>query len=145
MKVILIKKFENHQVNDIIEVSDGYAKNYLIRNGIAQPVNKQTLANLKRVKANLATNLAEEIAKANKIKDQIEKLCLNFELKANKDVVHGSITHKAILKELQKHDIKLSNHALSGESFNTFGKHYVTVKLHPQVAAMLLIEIFEQK
>ncbi|WP_412031650.1 50S ribosomal protein L9 [Metamycoplasma buccale] len=143
MKVILIKNYEKHKINEIIEVADGFGKNFLIKNGYAQPVNKQTLLNLERVKDKIAENLADEIAKANIVKENIEKLLLQFELKANGNIVHGSITHKAIAKELLKYNIKLPKNALSNEVYNTFGIHDVKIKLHPQVMAVLKIKIIE--
>ncbi|BDX52901.1 50S ribosomal protein L9 [Metamycoplasma equirhinis] len=145
MKVILIKQYEKHKVNEIIEVSDGFAKNYLIKNGFAQPINKQTLANLERVKNNLAENLAAEIAEAQKIKTEIEKLNLIFTLKSNGNIVHGNITNKAITKELLKNNIKINAHALSNEVYNTFGNHKIFVKLHDKVTAILAITIIEEK
>ncbi|VEU59919.1 bL9 family ribosomal protein [Mesomycoplasma neurolyticum] len=43
MKVIIIKEFnKDYKLNQVVEVSDGYAKNFLIKNGYALPVNKTT-------------------------------------------------------------------------------------------------------
>ncbi|AWX69464.1 50S ribosomal protein L9 [[Mycoplasma] anseris] len=145
MKVILIKDFQKNKANEIIEVADGYAKNFLIKNGIAQPVNKQTLENLKRIKQNIANDVANQIFEAKLVKAEIEKLLLTFELKSNGNIVHGSITHKAIAKELQKHEIKLPKNSLSSDVYNTFGIHEVKVKLHPEVIAILKIKIIEIK
>ncbi|MGX9339392.1 50S ribosomal protein L9 [Mycoplasma sp. 332] len=145
MKVIIIKQYDKYKANEIVEINDGFAKNFLIKNGYAQPVNKQTLANLERVKQNIAEDHAREVEKAIVLKEQIEKITLNFFLKSNGNIVHGSITNKAIEKELIKHNIKISAHALNKDSYNTFGKHYINVKLHPEVNAILLIQIFEEK
>ncbi|WP_330463477.1 50S ribosomal protein L9 [Metamycoplasma gateae] len=145
MKVIIIKQYDKYKVNEILEVNDGFAKNFLIKNGYAQPVNKQTLANLERVKNNIAEDYAKEVEKAKELKAKIEKLTLNFFLKSNGNIVHGSITNKAIEKELSKNNIKIKPHALGKDSYNTFGKHYINVKLHNEVNAILLIQIFEEK
>ncbi|AZG68608.1 50S ribosomal protein L9 [Mycoplasma struthionis] len=145
MKVIIIKKYEKYNLNEIVEVNDGFAKNFLIKNGYAQPVNKQTLANLERVRSNISEQQAKEKAKAEELKKEIEKLSLNFTLKSNGNIVHGNITHKAIIKELLKHNIKVDVHSLQGESYNTFGVHQVFIKLHPEVIALLKITIFEEK
>ncbi|PYF42604.1 50S ribosomal protein L9 [Metamycoplasma alkalescens] len=145
MKVIIIKQYQNYKLNEIVEVNDGFAKNFLIKNGYAQPFNKQTLANLERVKKHIKEDYQKEIAEATKIKEKIELLTLNFSLKSNRNVVHGSITNKAIEKELLKKNIKIGPHALGKASYNTFGRHYINVKLHDEVTAILLIEIFEEK
>ncbi|AWX42509.1 ribosomal protein L9 [Metamycoplasma cloacale] len=145
MKVILIKDFNKHKANEIIEVADGYAKNYLIKNGIAQPINKQTMENLNRIKQNIADDLEQQIYQATLLKQEIEKLLLTFELKSNGNVVHGSITNTAIIKELHKHDIKVPKYGLKDESYNTFGIHEVKIELHPKVIANLKIKIIEVK
>lgn len=145
MKVIIIKNFKEYKVNEIIEVSDGYAKNFLIKNGYAQPINKQTLANLDRVKENIKKDYEEQVKLANDKKQEIEKITLNFSLKANGNIVHGSITTTAIEKELLKHNIKLPKNSIEVVTLNTFGQHYVTIKLHDAVKAMLKIIITENK
>ncbi|RMA77431.1 large subunit ribosomal protein L9 [Metamycoplasma subdolum] len=145
MKVILIKPYQKYKVNEIIEVTDGFAKNFLIKNGYAQPVNKQTLANLDRIKTNIKTNLAQEIEDAHKIKEELEKITITFELKTHNNVVHGSITHKAIHKEVEKFGIKLPKNSITGDSLNTIGMHKVLIELHPQVKAFLNVLINEAK
>ena len=145
MKVIIIKNFKEYKVNEIIEVSDGYAKNFLIKNGYAQPINKQTLANLVRVKENIKKDYEEQVKLANEKKQEIEKITLNFTLKANGNIVHGSITTTAIEKELLKHNIKLPKNSIEVVALNTFGQHYVTIKLNDAVKAMLKIIITENK
>lgn len=145
MKVIIIKNFKEYKVNEIIEVSDGYAKNFLIKNGYAQPINKQTLANLDRVKENIKKDYEEQVKLANEKKQEIEKITLNFTLKANGNIVHGSITTTAIEKELLKHNIKLPKNSIEVVALNTFGQHYVTIELHDAVKAMLKIIITENK
>ncbi|MBU4691200.1 50S ribosomal protein L9 [Mycoplasma zalophi] len=151
MKVILIKDFKKNKKNEIIEVNDGFAKNYLIRNGIAQPVNSSTLANRKKILDSLAENEAQRIAEAEALKAEIEKIELNFELKVHTEknginIVHGSITSKAITKELlTKHNIKLPNHSIDKVSITTLGIHGIPVILHPSVTAFLKVRIHESK
>lgn len=64
------------------------------------------MANLDRVKSNIAEDLANQIAKANEIKQLIESLVLKFYLKSNGNIVHGNVTTKAIEKELIKTTLK---------------------------------------
>jgi len=133
MKVIIIKPFQNYKVNQIVEVSDGYGKNFLIKQGYAQPVNKQTIANLDRVMEHIH------------FKEELEKLILKFSLKSNGNIVHGNITPTAIEKELQKLNLKVPKNSLEKINLNTFGLHYVEVKLLPEVIAKLKVEIIEEK
>ncbi|QJG66807.1 50S ribosomal protein L9 [Mycoplasma phocoenae] len=146
MKVILIKEYKKHKVNEIIEVNDGFAKNFLIRNGYAQPVNSSTLANREKILEKISENEQHVLEQAQALAAEIEKAHLFFELKVHHDVVHGSITAKAITKEiLAKHEIKLPNHSIDKVVLNTIGEHKVLVNLHPKVKPFLKVTIFEAK
>ncbi|MBN0919100.1 50S ribosomal protein L9 [[Mycoplasma] gypis] len=145
MKVIIIKPYQKYKVNEIIEAKDGFAKNFLIKNGYAQPVNSATLKNRERVLENLAENEQQRIYEANLLKAEIEKVQLNFELKVHNETVHGSITTKAIEKELSKFNIKLPEHSLESIKISTLGNHGVAIKLHPSVKAFLKVKITEAK
>ena len=145
MKVIIIKKIDKYKENQIVEVSDGYGKNFLIKNGYAQPINKQTIANLERIKTKLEDNEKEMIFKPNEDKAEIEDLMFNFSLKSNGNIVHGSVTNTAIEKELQKHNIKIPKNAIDKIFLASFGTHYVPIKLHPNVIAKLRLIISEEK
>ena len=82
MKVIFIKDLKKQgKVNEIKEVSDGYATNYLIKNGYAV---KYTKGSLDRLNNDLETNRIEEekaIALAEQTKKEIEKLKIQFNVK----------------------------------------------------------------
>ncbi len=52
MKVIIIKQYQKYKINDIIEVSNGFGKNFLIKNGYAVPINESTKKELEIKKDN---------------------------------------------------------------------------------------------
>ena len=104
MKVIFIKDLKKQgKVNEIKEVSDGYATNYLIKNGYAV---KYTKGSLDRLNNDLETNRIEEekaIALAEQTKKEIEKLKIQFNVKTgSNDKVFGNISTKQISDELKE-------------------------------------------
>ena len=104
MKVIFIKDLKKQgKVNEIKEVSDGYATNYLIKNGYAV---KYTKGSLDRLNNDLETNRIEEekaIALAEQTKKEIEKLKIQFNVKTGaNDKVFGNISTKQISDELKE-------------------------------------------
>ncbi|KDE41814.1 50S ribosomal protein L9 [Metamycoplasma hyosynoviae] len=143
MKIIIIKPFQNYKVNEIVEVTDGYAKNFLIKKGYAHPLNNMTMNSLERVKQKLDLQLQEEIDRANETKNKIENLTLNFGLKTNGFIVHGSITNTAILKELNKHGVQIQKKCILADAINTLGMHEVKIKLHEKVLATLKVKVEE--
>ena len=145
MKLIIIKDCKDGKVNDIIEVKDGYGKNFLIRNKFAISYNKNNLAKLQKELDN-KKNLAEvEKVKALKIKEKLESLNLKFAVKTTKDVIHGFITRKQIHKQLEKIGIHIDNRLIENVKINTLGNSFVFVNLFANVKAKLKIEVISEK
>ncbi len=142
MKVIFIKDLKKQgKVDEIKEVSDGYATNFLIKNGYAV---KYTKASNERLSDDIKKReKAEEkaIEDAMKLKDKLSKETLIFKVKTGKeDKVFGNISTKQINEKLtelgyniDKKKIKLDN------NLNTVGTHNVLISLHKQVEAYLKV------
>ncbi|WLP85312.1 50S ribosomal protein L9 [Mycoplasma seminis] len=146
MKVILIKDCKDGKANTIIEVSNGYGSNYLIKNGFAVPHNKQTLHELNGRLNNLIANEHEARSKALELKDKLEKLVLKYTLEANTDAngnlnVHGSVSTKDVDKKLQELGYKLDKHALSKVHLVSEGPHDVVATLYKDITANIRVEI----
>lgn len=141
MKVILIKDCQDGKKDTIIEVADGYGKNFLIKKGLAMPINKMTLQGQQKRQANVAKKMAQEQARALDLKAKLEKLTLEFSLKVAGDKVHGSISKKQILGRLENNNIKIDHHALEHIHINKLGTSNIIVKLGNQIKANLKVEV----
>lgn len=137
MKVILLKDVKKQgKKDDIIDVSDGYARNYLIKNNLAVPVTKRSkevldIAIEKR-------ELEEEalVKSLNEIKNKLENKEISFLVKTGKeDKVFGVISSKQISEELKKmgYDIDKKCIKIDG-SISSLGTHEVLVSLHKKVS-----------
>ena len=104
MKVIFIKDLRGQgKKNDIKEVSDGYATNFLIKNGYAVKYTKTSVNILDEQIKEREIQEKEDIKIASEIKDKIEKETIKFTVKVGKDSkVFGSISTKQISEELKK-------------------------------------------
>ena len=146
MKVIFIKDLKKQgKVDEIKEVSDGYATNFLIKNGYAV---KYTKTSNDRLNDDIKKReIAEEkaIKEATKLKDKLSKETIIFRVKVGKEgKVFGNISTKQISESLtalgydiDKKKIKLDN------SLNTLGTHNVIVSLHKKVDASLKVILKE--
>lgn len=144
MKVIFIKDLKKQgRVNDIKEVSDGYATNYLIKNGYAVKYTKGSNERLQNELDIKAREEEKEIEKANKIKEKLNDVCLTFKVKCSNDgKVFGSISSKQISDKLNelgysidKRDIKLN------ETLNTLGRYNVEVVIYKKVKGNIKVEL----
>lgn len=141
MKVILIKDTKDGKTNQIIEVSDGYGKNYLIRNKFAVICNDHNLKELAKRKKLLADEYQQSYQEALLLKDEIEKLILSFSLVVTNDVIHGSITTKKVNQALIKEGIKLKKHILQDIHIHSLGITKIKIELFENVIAILKIRV----
>lgn len=144
MKVIFIKDLKKQaKKGEIKEVKDGYAQNFLIKNGYAVQVTEKNMENVK--KENDAKKQEEEklTKEAEVIKKELEKLTLVFKVKTGEqDKVFGSISPKQIKEELLKKEYKIDKKQIElVTSLQSLGFHKVIVTLYKEVKAELKIQL----
>ncbi|MDD4053856.1 MAG: 50S ribosomal protein L9 [Bacilli bacterium] len=147
MKVIFLKDVKGQgKAGDVKEVSDGYAKNFLIKGDLAVPA---TSTSMKRLKVETDAKEAEEqevIKECEKVKKELENKVLIFKVKTGeKDKVFGSISSKQISSELSDmgYDIEKKSIVLP-EQLSSLGVHIVKIILHKKVILKLKIQLVRE-
>ena len=143
MRVIFIKDLKNQgKKGEIKEVKDGYAKNFLIKNGYAIKETKESLKKLERDKQKQKELDSQKKAEALKIKQELESQTYKFTVKTGKeDKVFGSISVKQIkdkindLYHLDKTQINLE------KPIQTLGFHEVEINLYKDIKAIIKLEV----
>lgn len=147
MKVIFVKDLKGKgMVNDVLEFSDGYALNFLIKNGYAVMYNKASAGKLNSDLKKASENEKKDIEEANKIKNKIEKEVFNFDVKIGKEgKVFGSVSSKQIADRLKTlgYNVDKKNIKIDG-AINTLGMHNVCISLHKKVEANIKINLIEK-
>jgi len=142
MKVIFIKDLKKQgKVNEIKEVSDGYATNFLIKNGYAVKYTKTSNEILNTNLKNAAIEEEKNIKEATKIKNELEKQEIVFNVKSGKDGrTFGTISTKQIAEKLNELNYKIDKKQIViDNSLNTIGTHNVKINLHKKVECNLKV------
>lgn len=147
MKVIFLKDVKGKgKKGEVKNVADGYAQNFLIKQGLAVEANSTNVSTLEGQKKKQEKLAAEELAEAKKLKETIEKITVELTAKAGEGGrLFGSITSKQIAEELQKkHNIKIDKRKIELEdAIRALGYTKVPVKLHTEVQATLNVHVKE--
>ena len=150
MKVIFIKDMKGKgKRGEVKNVPDGYAQNFLIKNGYAKEATSSNLNTLKRVQKAEKYAYEAEKAAAEDINKKLEddKTIVNFKSKAGTDSrLFGSISGKKIVEGLEKqYGIKVDKRKLElPEPIKSLGYTNVPVKLFKGVEAVIRVHITEQ-
>lgn len=147
MKVILLQDVKSlGKKDEIVEVSDGYAKNYIFTKKLGIEANTKNLNDLKLKKANDEKIAAKYLAAAKEFAKVIESKQVTVKLKTGEGgKTFGSVSSKEIAEEaLAQHGLELDKKKIQiGEPMKNIGSYDVTVKLHPQVSATLKVRVAE--
>ncbi|MGN0703375.1 MAG: 50S ribosomal protein L9 [Lentihominibacter sp.] len=145
MVVILLKDVKGTgKAGEVVKVSDGYARNMLIPKGLAKEATEGNIRNLEKQKEIADEKRAEQKAAAQKQAEKIGEITLTIKSKGGESgKLFGSITSKDIADALQKQEnIKVDKKKIVLDSpIKQTGTSEVTVKLFPEVSAVLKINV----
>lgn len=147
MKVILLEDVKAlGKKGQVVDVSDGYAKNFILKKKLGLEANSANMNDLKLQKARDEKLAKEQLEAAQKLAKELEDKSVTVKIKAGEGgKAFGSVSSKEIAAaykeqcnmEIDKKKIQLP------ESIKTFGVHEVPVKLHPQVTGKLKVKVQE--
>ena len=147
MKVILLQDVKSvGKKGDMVNVSEGYAKNFLIPRKMGAEATNSNLNDLKLRKQSEEKRKAEELQAAKDLKAVLEGKKVLVKVKAGENgKLFGSVTSKEIAEALEEQTgLKVDKKKMVLEDqIKTTGERKIPVKLHPQVTAELLVEIKE--
>ena len=149
MKVILLQDVKSlGKKDEIVEVSDGYARNFVFPKKVGVEANAKNLNELKLKKAHEDKVAAEKLADAKALADKMKDESITVSLKVGEGgKTFGSISSKEIAEEMKKqlgYDIDKKKIVLK-ESIKSVGTHIVDIKLHSKVTAQISVKVAEGK
>jgi large subunit ribosomal protein L9 len=147
MKVILRQDVpELGNAGQVVEVKDGYGRNFLFPKNMAMPATKASLSAIEEVKKQSELRDKKQRKEAEVVKDRIEKLSLTTEvLVGDEDKVFGSVTSNDIAELLSKESITVDKRMIELEGpIKALGVYTVAVKVAKDVKADLKLWVVKK-
>lgn len=147
MKVILLEDVKSvGKKGDIVNASEGYAKNFLIPRKLGVEANASNLNDIKLKKQSEDKRKAEELSAAKELKAKLEEKTVKIPVKTGENgKLFGSVTNKEIAVALEEQaGIKVDKKKIVlDDQIKMVGEKTVVIKIHPQVSAELKVAIIE--
>jgi large subunit ribosomal protein L9 len=147
MKVILRKDIETlGNIGDIVDVKEGYARNFLIPRKIAYTALSGNLRALEDEKKSIARKSEKELHTAENVSAELEKVSVTIPVQVGEeDKIFGSVTTQMIADALKEKDFDIDKRKIEiEESIKTLGIYNVNVKLHSNINASIKVWVVRE-
>lgn len=148
MQVILTQDVKGQgKKGELVNVSDGYARNFLLPKKLATEATKENLNVMKGKQESAEFKKKKELEEAQALSAQISELIVSLTAKAGENgKLFGSVTNKDVAEALKmQHHIKLDKKKFNmPDGIKTLGTTEVEIKLHPGVVAKLRVKVTEK-
>ena len=148
MKVILLQDIKGvGKKDEIINASDGYARNFLLPKKMAVEADKNNLNKLNVKKENEKQRKQNELENAKEIIEKIKTITLKIKAKSGENgKIFGGITSKEVAENLkEQYNINVDKKKISiQETIKMLGNYFVEIKLHEGITAKLAISIINE-
>jgi large subunit ribosomal protein L9 len=148
MKVILRRDVENlGSMGDLVNVKDGYARNFLIPRDLAYYASESAIKKLEGEKRQKAKRLAQEKVNAEQLANKISELQISIQMKVGEEgKLYGSVTSAMISQELAKKGFDIDKRLISfDDTIKTLGVFDAKIKLHPEVSTTLKVWVISEE
>ena len=146
MKVILKQDVKGlGKKGELVNVSDGYAKNYLVPRKIASFADAAAMNELKNREASIAYQLAQEKANAEKAAELLDGKTVKVSAKAGANGrLFGSVTSKEISERIKEtYDVEIDKKKIVSEDIRNFGTYECTLKIYSGITAKIYVVVGE--
>jgi large subunit ribosomal protein L9 len=145
MKVMLMQDVPKLGTKfQIVEVSDGYARNYLIPRGLAQPATPALMKEVERYRQQERQKEQREIERAQALAQKLNSIVVEISVPAGEGgrLYHAVSAHEIAQRVKEQHGIEIDrDQILLDEPLRSLGVYSISVRLHRQVRATLKVNI----
>jgi large subunit ribosomal protein L9 len=132
---------------DIVDVANGYARNYLVPNEIALEATPQNRKALELQSKKIELKRLKGRQDAEKVKEELEGVVVSFSQKAGEEgKLYGSVTTMDIASRLEAQGIEIDRRKIVLEKpIKTLGEHEVSIKIYPEVTGSIKVVVSAQE
>lgn len=147
MKVILLSDVKGQgKKGELVNVSDGYARNFLFPKNLARTADATAMNELKNREESVAHHKAEEKAAAEALKSKLDGKTIKIAAKAgNGGRLFGAVTSKEIAQEIKNTlSIDIDRKKMTVADIKNYGEYKATVKLYQGITAEFTVAVVEK-
>ncbi len=147
MKVILTQDVKSQgKKGELINVSEGYARNFLFPKKLAVEADAKAMNELKNREASIQFKHDTELANAKELATKLESITVRIVAGGNEGRLYGSITSKEIAEQLKaQHGIVIDKRKIvMPDSIKSYGSYKYDVKLFPEVVGKLTVQVLDK-
>jgi large subunit ribosomal protein L9 len=147
MKIVLLQDYQKlGKEGEIVEVKDGYARNFLIPQGIAREATPVVLRELEQKKLLQKRKEEKKLQRLQELKERLAKTSLTIALKtAREDKMYGAVTNIDIARALKEEGFEIDRHKiLLEEPIKELGVYQIPIRLHPDIEAKVKVWIVKE-
>jgi large subunit ribosomal protein L9 len=147
MKVFLLKDLDKKgKKGEIIELNDGYARNFVIKNGIGKPADNTLISQVQSKKQSENFHKVEEIAAIKKLCEKLLGVFVNVRIKTGMNgKTFGSVTAAEIAEELKKLGFDIDKKNLVMPTIKGVGEYIIKVKFNYGIMGEFNVSVSEAK
>jgi len=147
MKLILLEKVQSlGDEGNIVEVADGYARNYLLPRKKAVPATDSNMIVIEKIKKRREQMMKDEVQQVRELAEKIEHISCTIPVQAGEDDrLYGSVTSADIAAALQQEDIEVDKRKIVlEEPIKKLGIYTVDIHIYPEVSARLKVWVVKE-
>ena len=148
MKVILTQDSDVlGMAGNIVNVSEGYARNYLIPRAMALVANKQNIKFMGMQKKKIETKRLKEKEDAEKVQEKIQEMVITIAQKAGEEgKLYGSVTNMDIVAQLEKQGVVIDRRKIVLDTpIKALGEFGASIRLHPEVTVSIKVNVIPEE
>ena len=146
MQVILLEPGRLGKTGDVVNVKPGYARNWLIPQGVAAPANA---ANMKTLEAQIRSRQktqAQEKAKAEDLASRLKGVAVELSVRAGEGKIYGAVTHSNVADALDQLGFDVDRRRIEmPKTVKEIGEYDIVYRAHPEVSIPMKLVVHAQK